>query len=293
MIRQLVLLAMLAVTLHARAQISVTDDTGNTLRLQTPATRIVALSPHLAETLYAAGAGGRVVGAVSFSDYPEGAKAIRRVGDAGRIDLEAVAALKPDLILAWQSGNPAAQVARLKSLGFPVFVVEPQRVEDVASQIERIGVLTGIRAAEASAAAYRERLASLARAQIGKPPVTVFYQIWHSPLITVGGPQIISDLIRLCGGSNIFSSLATVAPVVTVEAVLAADPEVIIASGSNSGHPAWLADWRRWPRLTAVKRDNLRAIDPDLVQRHTPRLLDGAEQLCKILDDARAKRSGF
>jgi iron complex transport system substrate-binding protein len=283
-----------ALALPARAEVVLRDDAGNTLRLAAPARRIVALAPHLAETLFAAGAGERLVGTVSHSDYPPQARAVPRLGDAGRVDLEAVAALKPDLVLAWQSGNPAGQIARLRSLGVPVFVVEPRRLDDVADQIERLGLLAGSEAAAAqAAAAYRARLAALAAAQRDKAPVRVFYQIWDAPLITVGGRQIISDLIQLCGGRNVFASLEAVAPAVSVEAVLAADPEVIIASLSAEERSEALSGWKRWPRLTAARRGNLVSIPPDLVQRHTPRLLDGAERLCKALDEARAKRSRF
>lgn len=174
----------------------------------------------------------------------------------------------------------------------PVFVVEPRRLEDVADQIERLGLLAGSEsAAGRAAAAYRARLAALAAAHRDKAPVRVFYQIWDAPLITVGGRQIISDLIRLCGGRNVFASLEAVAPAVSVEAVLAADPEVIVASLSAEDRPDALAGWKRWPRLTAARRGNLVSNPPDLVQRHTPRLLDGAERLCLALDQARARRS--
>ncbi len=292
MIRGLVGSLLLWCCVLARAEIVVTDASGRTLRLPAPAQRIVALSPHLAEALFAAGSGDRLVGTVRHSDFPPAARGVPIVGDAGRVDLEAVLALRPDLVLAWQSGNAQVQLERLRALGLAVFVFEPKRLEDVAVQLEDLGRLAGIGSVPA-AVAYRDRLKVLAAAQAGKAPVKVFYQIWHAPLMTVGGTQIISDLVRLCGGVNVFAGLSAVAPTVSVEAVLAADPEVIVASGSGEANPEQLAEWRRWPRLAAVRRGNLHVIHPDLVQRHTPRLLDGAEQLCLALDDARAKRARF
>ena len=275
----------------AQAEVVVKDDTGATVRLAQPARRIVTLAPHLAETLYAAGAGEKLIGVVEFSDYPEAVKALPHVGGYSRLDLEAIAALKPDLIIAWQSGNAPAHVDKLRSLGFPVYVSQPNRLEDVATEVERLGVLAGTsRIGNATATAYRERLAALQKRYAGRPTVRTFYQVWKQPLSTIGGKQIISSVIRLCGGENVFEKLETMAPTVTVEAVIATNPEAIIASGMDQARPEWLDDWKRWTSLTAVARDNLFFVQPQLIQRHTPRLLDGAEMLCQHLENARSRR---
>jgi iron complex transport system substrate-binding protein len=275
----------------ARADIAVRDDTGRDLHLKGPAKRIVTLAPHLAESLYAAGGGAALVGTVDYSDYPPEARKVARVGGYSRIDLEAVAALKPDLVIAWQSGNNMAQIDKLRALGLNVFVSQPNRMEDVAGQVERLGQLAGSEAtANAVADKFRKRLEALRAANAGKPKVRVFYQIWKSPLMTVGKPQIISDAIRLCGGDNVFGQLEQMAPTVSVEAVLEADPEAIVATGMGDARPEWLGDWDKWTRMTAVKRGNLFHINPDIMQRHTPRILDGAEKLCAHLDVARSRR---
>ncbi|MCB1968325.1 MAG: cobalamin-binding protein, partial [Candidatus Accumulibacter sp.] len=208
-----------------------------------------------------------------------------------QIDLERVIALRPDLIIAWQSGNAAAHVDRLRALGFPVYVSQPDRIEEVASEIERLGVLAGSApVAGRAAASFRRRLAALQKRYSRQPPVPTFYQIWKQPLMTVGRRQIISDVIRLCGGENVFGTLETMAPTVTVEAIIAADPEVIVASGMGEQRPDWLDDWQQWTAITAVARGNLFFVPPDLIQRHTPRLLDGAELLCQHLETARGRR---
>ena len=275
----------------AKAEVVVKDDTGATVRLTQPAKRIVTLAPHLAETLFAAGAGEKLVGVVEFSDFPEAVKALPHVGGYSRLDLEAVAALKPDLIIAWLSGNAPAHVDKLRSLGFPVYVSQPNRLDDVATEVERLGVLAGTsRVGNATATAYRERLAALKKRYAGRPNVRTFYQVWKQPLSTIGGKQIISSVIRLCGGENVFEKLETMAPTVTVEAVIATNPEAIIASGMDQARPEWLDDWKRWTSLTAVARDNLFFVQPQLIQRHTPRLLDGAEMLCQHLENARSRR---
>lgn len=285
---------LLALTmLPASAEIIATDVSGTTVRLAAPARRIVSLAPHMTELLFAAGAGSGVVGNVEYGDYPPAAKAVARVGGAATLDLEAIVALKPDLVYGWESGNAPAALARLRSMGLTVFISETHRIEDIAGELERIGRLAGTEALAGPAAkAFRERYARLAARYSGRPPVTVFYQIWKQPLMTVNREQIISDAIRLCGGRNVFAQLPILAPTVTVEAVIAANPEVIVASGMDQSRPEWLDDWRRWHSLVAVARNNLYFIPPELIQRHTPRILDGAERLCGQLEAVRRKRGG-
>jgi len=284
------LLALTATSAHA--DIAVRDDGGQVVRLAQAPKRIVSLAPHATELLFEVGAGARIVGAVSHSDYPEEAKRISRVGGYRSLDMEAIAALKPDLIVAWPSGNTPAQVEKLKQLGLPIYLSDPKRIADIASALERIGTLTGHAASGQQAAArFNRQYTALRTTYAGRPPVRVFYQLWNNPLITVSGDQIIGDAIRLCGGENIFASLPTLTATVSLEAVLQADPEVIVASGMAAQRPPWLDDWKRWPRLQAAKNDQLHFIPADWINRASPRLLQGAEQLCKILDGARSAKA--
>ncbi len=283
------LLAAFFATAHA--EVVLQDDTGATVRLSAPARRIVSLAPHATENLFAAGAGDRLVGAVEYSDYPAAAKRLASVGDYSRPDLEAIVALKPDLVVAWQSGNAGGLVKRLQALGLTVYQTQPDRLEDIPANLEKLGRLAGSETISRRAAAdFRQRLASLRQHYSTRPPVRVFYQAWHQPLLTVGGSQIINEAIRLCGGENIFAGLAAKAPGVSVEAVIAANPEAIVASGMGYDTPIGLDDWRAWKRMRAVTRDNLFHVPADLMQRPTPRLLDGAEQLCQHLETARGRR---
>jgi iron complex transport system substrate-binding protein len=286
----LLLLAAL-VCQPGRAEIVVTDVGGTTVRLVAPARRIVSLAPNITELLFAAGAGDRLVGNVEFGEYPPAAKAVPKIGGYAHFDLEAIIALKPDLILGWESGNGAASISRLRSMGLTVHLSETDRIVDIAGEIERIGKLAGTESiAGPAAAAFRQRHAKLVAGYSGRPPVSVFYQIWKQPLMTVNSRQIISDVISLCGGRNVFAQLPGLAPTVSAEAVIAANPEVIVASGMGDARPEWLDDWKRWRTLTAVARGNLYFIPPDLIQRHTPRILEGAERLCEHLEAARSKR---
>lgn len=271
------------------AVITVKDDTGATVTLSAPARRIVSLAPHNTENLFAAGAGAYVVGVVSYSDYPVEAGRIRRVGDGNNLDLEAIAALRPDLVVAWDSGNSKPQIDKLRQLGLKIFTSEPRRLEDIPANIEAFGQLAGTsNVARQAAAAFRAEHARLHDEYTGRRPVSVFFQIWNRPLMTVGGTQLISRVIKLCGGSNIFADLAALAPEVNLEAVLAADPHTIIVNQPGERRAPWLDEWRRFPQLQAVKkRGRLYAVRPDLIARPTPRLLEGARLICEHLDQVR------
>jgi iron complex transport system substrate-binding protein len=286
-----VLGALGGAVLPARAQpVSVVDDRGRTVTLAQPARRIVALAPSLAEMTFAAGAGGRLVGVVRYSDYPPQARTIPQVGDAARVEFERVAALKPDLILAWKSGNSPGDVERLESLGYPAFVSEPARMADIARVLRTIGALGGT-AAEAGKAAesFEREIAALRTRHSKAAGVRVFYQIWHKPLLTVNGAHIISDVIALCGGQNVFSDAAQLTPNVSLEAVIAAKPEVILGGGSAGGEQGFVGQWRE-SVVESLRRLPVRYINPDHIQRQTPRILEGARAVCAALEQVRTSR---
>jgi iron complex transport system substrate-binding protein len=270
--------------------VSVVDDRGKAVALAQPARRIVALAPSLAELAFAAGAGGRVVGTVRYSDYPAEARALPQVGDAARVEFERVAALKPDLILAWKSGNPPADVERLESLGYPAFVSEPARLADIARVLRAVGALAGTSADAGNAAASFEReIAALRARHSTAPGVRVFYQIWHEPLLTVNGAHIISDVVALCGGQNVFADVAQLTPNVSVEAVIAAKPEVILGGGSAGGEKEFVARWRK-SGIEPLRKLPAHYINPDHIQRHTPRIVQGAKAVCAALEQVRTNR---
>lgn len=284
-------LLLLSSSATATASVSVVDDAGRTITLTRPAQRIVSLAPHVTELLFAAGAGTALVGAVRHSDFPAAAKQVPLVGDYNALSLETLLSLKPDLIVAWQSGNPAAALERLLKFNLPVFLSEPRQLEDIATNLERLGVLAGVAtAAHRASAAFRGQLAQLRARYAGKAPVTVFYQVWDRPLITLNGQHMISAVLELCGGKNVFASLPVLAPEVGMESVLAADPQVIITSGSASSADHGLEQWARRPTLRAVRNQQLYFIEPDTLQRSTPRILLGTAEICRVLESAREPR---
>lgn len=274
------------------APLSVTDDSGATVILPHPAQRIVSLAPHATELLYAAGLGERIVGAVSYSDYPEAARAIPRVGAYNNPDLERIVALAPDLIVGWSSGNPPPQIEKLRRLGIRVYLSEPHELEAIPATIERLGRLGATeRIADRAAAEFRHHHTQLRTRYSTQAPIGVFYEIWNRPLMSVNDEHLIGKVIALCGGRNVFGALPALTPTLSEEAVLAAAPEVIIASGMDAARPEWLDDWRHWTQLPAVKHGALYFIPPELIQRHSPRILLGAQQMCEQLEDARRRRA--
>lgn len=284
----LFLIWALSVSLQIVAEIRVVDDFGDELVLSSPALRIVSLAPHITELIYAAGAGEQLVGVVSYSDYPEAAKSIQLIGSYNKVSFENIVAVRPDLILAWGSGNGLETIDRLKSLGLKVHVNEPRRLEDVAEIIRQYGLLTGNEnIANQAATNFINRYQELRETYQNKKNISVFYEVWNEPLLTINGAHLISDVIRLCGGTNIFNDAIPIAPKISIESVIRRNPEVIIASGMDTARPEWLDDWENWPSIEAVKNHHLYFIPPDLLQRHTPRLLDGADQLCRHLDKLR------
>lgn len=278
---------IVALAMSAHAAISVVDDTHARVTLAAPAQRIVTLAPHATELVFAAGAGASIVGVVAGSDYPPEAAPLPIVGDATGLDVERIVVLAPDLIVTWPWTVPA-QVERLRARGVAVFEADPRTATGIADDIERIGVLTGHEAAaRAAAAAFRTRLAQVTQVRPNQPPVRVFYQLSDTPLFTLGGRHLVSDALARCGANNVFAALTIPAPQVNVEAVLAADPQVIIAGTNGAQRPPWLDRWRQWPALDAVRRDALYAVDANLLHRPGPRFADGVGQLCEAIARAR------
>ncbi|WP_296948734.1 cobalamin-binding protein [uncultured Massilia sp.] len=287
--KRLLFMAALAASLQAHAAISVKDDAGNTVTVQKPAQRVISLSPHITELLFAAGGGSRVVGVVSYSDFPEEAKKIPQIGSNRELDLERIIAMKPDLIVVWRHGSSERQIDVVKKLGVPMFHSEPQKLEEIADNVARLGQLMGTDAVAGPAAAdLRRRIAALRARYADRPVVRSFYQVWDKPLYTLNGRHIVSDALRLCGGENIFAKLAVTAPVVSVEGVLQENPEAIFATAEKNYGGVDL--WKPYPTLMAVRNDNLFTVDGHLLNRAGPRMVAGAEQLCEKLEIARRHR---
>lgn len=284
------LFALVLATLSGAAPATVTavDDEGTSVSLPAPARRVVSLAPHITEQLFAVGAGSSIVGTTDYADFPAGAKAIPRVARAHSVDLERVAALRPDLVVLWGSGFPAGVADAVRRLGVPVFISEPRALEDVARSLTALGVLTGHDGTGASND-FNRKIAALRAQYGGRTTVRVFYQVWASPLMTLSGRHVINEAIALCGGRNVFAQLAPVAPQVSIEAVLAADPQVIVTAEPGGRTSGSLGMWQHYPTLSATRLGQLRTLDADRINRHGPRLADEVEALCKVIEQARRR----
>lgn len=273
-----------------KADVMVIDFAGRTVRLDSPAQRIVALAPHVVENVFSAGAGEQLVGVVEWSNYPEQARSIAIVGGYEKTNHEKILELNPDLIIAWESGNSRSSVERLAELGFNIYIDQPNSLLDIAKSIRDIGILTGqSHKADAVVENYLNELKQFKQQYSEVVKVPTFYQVWNKPLQSINGNHIISDAIEICGGENIYADEFAVAPVINIESVLERDPVAIIASGMSDARPEWLDEWKQWPSLRAVQNNNLFFVNPDHLQRHTVRLLLGLKETCRQLDLARER----
>ncbi len=247
----------------------------------------MSVAPNLTEMLFAAGAAEQVVAVSAYSDYPPAATTLPQVGDAFRLDYERIVALAPTVAVVWENGTPAGVADRLQALGIRVVQVPTRTLDDIAAGVLAMGELAGTRETAGQAADdYRARIAALRERYHGRAPVRVFVQIDDAPLYTVGGPHLITEILGLCGGENVFGDAETQALPVDLEAVLARAPEVILSTDTDQPAPYWA----RFPQLTAVARGNLFQSDGDLLARPSPRIADGAADVCARLDEARSKR---
>src|SRR6185437_11386570 len=273
-------------TSSVAAQISVKDDLGREVELQHPARRIVTLAPFLTELAFSIGAGDRVVGASAFSDYPPAAKRLPRVASAAGLSLEALAALHPDLVLAWKDSIRPEEVQRIARLGPAVFVAAARTLEDVPRLLPELGALTGLET-RPQAAAYEGKLERLRSAYAGRRVLPVFLEIWCRPLTTISGRHFMNEALSICGARNVFADLPGVAPEVSLESLYARDPAVIVGIGSAPTEAAFRASWQAYRALAAVREGRLVFVNPDRLQRTTLRTPDGIADLCTKLDRAR------
>jgi iron complex transport system substrate-binding protein len=284
MIRVIAFAVFAAVSAAAHA-LQATDDRGITMSLVRPASRIVTLAPHLAEIAFAAGAGAKLAGVSSFSRHPPEAERLPVVASYGRVDVERLIALRPDLVLAWRSGNSALQIDRLERIGIRVFVTEARSLADIPRIVRLVGVLAGsFDVAESRARQFENEIADLRKRYAGERRVAVFLEIWHAPALTVNGAHLISDALRLCGGRNVFAAAKTLSPLVSREQILDARPEAIVTGGFGSEA---LQAWKGLESVPAVRNRRIYAIDPDWLHAQGPQVLQGVRALCERLELAR------
>jgi iron complex transport system substrate-binding protein len=282
------LLTLLAAVAARAAPLSVTDDLGNTLTLPAPATRIVSLSPGGTEMLFAAGAGSHVIATVEYADEPPAAKQVPRIGDVVSVDIERLVAMHPDVVVVWPGGGNGADIGKIGKLAIPLYRQQADTLAALPDSLRRLGRLAGTQAvADRNASELAARLQSIAAQYSREPPVTAFIQVWSRPLYTVGGKQLMTDAFALCGVRNVFADLKEASPVVEVEAVIARNPDMIVAVTETAAAAGWLEEWRRFPSMNAVKSGRLVSFQDARLVRLGPSAVEATEALCKRLAAAR------
>lgn len=262
----------------------VRDDWGRALPAAPLPTRIVALAPHLTESLAAAGLLGQVIAIDPNSDFPVEVADLEQIRAYPPPGPERLLALDAQWVMVWAPGISRSWVERVERTGIKVFVSDPRTLADVAGNIERFAAISAQpQLAHAAALAFRQRLAALEQRYSGRRPVSVFYQVWARPLVSLGSGDVTADAMRVCGARNIFASAALAAPQVTEEAVLAARPRLIVAAD----HPDSVLRWRRLGAIAPAGFARFAYLEPSAIQRPGPRILDAVEQLCEMVDAAR------
>ncbi len=269
------------------------DDRGSVISISAPPVRVVSLAPHLTEILFDIGAGQRLVGVMAFSDFPEQAKALPRVGNHSHLNFEQILSLQPDLILGWRGGNRESDLKVLRDFGLKVFETDPRTLEDVAMLMRRLGMILGVpEAAEDRARHFEEAVMRLRKTRSNRRPLRVFYQVWDQPIYTLNGDHVVTQMIEGCGGTNVFSALDALSPVVSIEAVLDTNPEVILGPRESDQSASWMTRWESWPQVKAVANKQVHSIPADLVARMGPRLVDAMAAICGSLSTARSQYDG-
>lgn len=278
--------AVLAAALPARAEVALTDDLGRRVALPAPASRIVTLAPSITEAAFAVGAGARVVGVSAWSDHPPQAARLPVVSSAFTIDLEALARLSPDLVIAWKDSFRAADIPRLEALGARVFVVQSRTLAEIPRLLAVTAALAGGDAGPATRE-FESRLGAARARFAGRTPVRVFLEISHRPLMTIAGAHFMNEALAACGAANVFADLAEVAPQVSWEELYARNPQAVVGTGPEAGEEAFRRDWAERASLEAVRRGKVAYVASRALGRPSPRVVEGIEALCLAVDRLR------
>ena len=266
------------------------DDTGTHVLLDHPAQRIVSLAPGATEMLFAAGAGSHVIATVAYADEPAAARRVPRLGDSSAIDMERLLTLKPDVVVYWPGGNNPAQIAQLKRLGFTLYGQQVNRLSDLSVSLLRLGLMTGTTpVAQQRALRIEQQLRQLRQRYSRRAPVSALLETWNQPLYTVGGQHLMSDALSICGAVNVFGDLPQLSPAVQVEAVITRNPDLIIAAAPPGAGAQWLAAWRKYPSMKAVRLQNLLDFTDQALSRLGPSVVAATAGLCAQVDAARAR----
>jgi iron complex transport system substrate-binding protein len=277
------LVALSCASIAANTRITVTDDLGRNVTVRYPPRRIVSLAPNTTAMLVAAGAGSQLVATIEYSGQPASESRLPKIGSEDAIDMERLIASRPDVVVVWPGGNDPAQIATIERLGVAVYRQEAVTLDGIGESLRRLGRLTGTSSvADREASRLQAKLATLREqyANVSHPP-TVLLEVWDRPLYTVGGREMMSDALRVCGARNVFADLPERAPAIGIESVLARNPDIIIATAPPGRGASWLAEWRRFPSLRAVRTGRLMAFEDQRFVGLGPGIIDATAAMCR------------
>ena len=263
-----------------------TDQAGRVVMVPQHPQRIVSLAPSITEIVFSLAREERLVGATQYSNFPEAARTIPRVGSYVRLDIERIISLKPDLCLGIKDGNPLHTVEKIEALGIPVYVIDPKSIDDIINVIERFGgLLHAASKAREITADMRQRIDRI-KEIVSRTPSRpyVFFQIDAAPIISAGENTFIHELITTAGGRNAAAGELQY-PRYNWEEILRMQPEVAIVASMAGGHSAeeLKAGWQKWPQIPAVRNNRVHVVDANLIDRPTPRLIEGLEKFARII----------
>ena len=284
--------ALLSCALAAAAPATreVHDDSGDVVQVPVNNCRIVSLAPGTTAMLFAVGAGPCMVGTIAHSEEPKEAASVPVIGDAETLDFERLIALRPTVVVVAVDVVQRLRIDRIRTLRIPVYEVHVTTLAQMAQSLQRLGILTATEpVARARAGAYSRQLEQLAATYRGRTRLRVLYQIWDRPIYTLGGQHVINDALELCGADNVFADLAAAAPAVTRESAILRDPEVILVSAPPQSAGEWIAEWRRYPAVSAVRAGRLMAFADERMDRMGPSVIDAASNLCVLIERARTR----
>ncbi len=273
----------------------VTDMSDRQVCIETDKPKIISLSPGSTELLFAAGAGAQVIAVDLHSDYPEAVANLPRVGGYPNINIEAIVGLQPDLVAIWKGGNSPSVVKQLESLGITTFDLDAVTLDGIKQALVLIGEIAGTQAqAQKTIDVFSTQLKTLQTQYAHLPSVPVLFEFWHNPLIVAGSKLVINDVITLCGGRNIYQDITAPTAKISIESVVVRNPQVIIGSDPRGNTPETMQEmldyWQQWPQLPAVQQQQLFSVTSNLIARPTPRVLEGAEMICKQLQEFRQSK---
>ncbi|HCX04590.1 MAG TPA: cobalamin-binding protein [Clostridiales bacterium] len=262
--------------------VKITDGYGREIEIEKPAEKIISLAPSMTETIFALGAGDRLVGVTTYCNYPEEAKEIDQVGDFEGPNLESVIEKNPDVVVALAMGDD--EKSKLEDAGITVFLQDPQNLGEVFDNIKKIGTILGLQEeAESLTSNMNAKKDSIVETVSNYDSKKVFYEVWSEPLMTAGPGSILDEMINLSNGENIAYDAESLYPEYSLELLIERNPEVYLTADDGFKTVEDIKNREGYENITAIKENNIYMLHPDIVSRTGPRIIEGLEMIAQAI----------